>query len=120
MAIKVNLDFMGMPLLCAVVGKLNYYTFIEGTGFLKRFKRHAIIRLIGFKYRRLKSSMLQSLERGKKTEIDYMNGYICEQGKKSGIPTPVNDTIVRMIQEIEAGDRKISRENFNDPFFDNF
>ncbi|HPB80584.1 MAG TPA: ketopantoate reductase family protein [Spirochaetota bacterium] len=98
-------------------GKLNYYTFTEGTGALKRFKRHLVIRLIGFKYRRLKSSMLQSLERGKKTEIDYMNGYICEQGKRFEVPTPVNDTIVRMIREIENGDRKISRENFNDPFF---
>ncbi|HPJ40625.1 MAG TPA: 2-dehydropantoate 2-reductase [Spirochaetota bacterium] len=101
-------------------GKLNYYTFIEGTGLLKRLKRHLIIRIIGFKYRRLKSSMLQSLERGKKTEIDYMNGYICEQGRKSRIPTPVNDIVVRMIKEIEAGNRAISRENFNDPFFNNF
>lgn len=101
-------------------GKLNYYTFVEGTGLGKRFKRHLIIRIIGFKYRRLKSSMLQSLERGKKTEIDYMNGYICDQGTRYGIPTPVNDTIVRMIREIEEGSRKISRDNFSDPFFNGF
>ncbi len=101
-------------------GKLNYYTFIEGTGLLKQVKRHAFIRLIGFKYRRLKSSSLQSLERGRPTEIDYLNGYICEKGRECGIPTPVNDTIVRFIKEIEAGQRQITPENFKDPFFKKF
>ncbi|NQU15243.1 MAG: hypothetical protein HQ561_13910 [Desulfobacteraceae bacterium] len=27
------------------------------------------------------SSSLQSLERGRRTEIDFLNGYICDNGK---------------------------------------
>ena len=101
-------------------GKLNYYTFVEGTGAWKSFKRHAFIRLIGVKYRRLKSSSLQSLERGKPTEIEYLNGYIVNQGAKFGIPVPVNEMVVKMVREIEGGKRKITPENFNDPFFSKF
>ncbi len=48
-----------------------------------------------------RSSMLQDIERGKKTEIDYLNGAIVELGKKQGIETPVNETIVSLIKVLE-------------------
>jgi 2-dehydropantoate 2-reductase len=79
-----------------------------------------MIRIIGFKYRKLKSSSLQSLERGKLTEIDYLNGYIVKKSLKYGVNTPVNSAIVNMIHEIEAGKRKITINNFNHPVFDRF
>jgi 2-dehydropantoate 2-reductase len=88
-------------------GKLDYYPFL-GPGLLATFKRHLTIRVIGFKYRKLKSSSLQSLERGRKTEIDYLNGYIASKGKHCGIPTPVNSKLTRMVREIENGMRSIS------------
>jgi 2-dehydropantoate 2-reductase len=103
-----------------MAGKLDYYKFLGGTGFFKNMKRHLFIRIIGAKYRRLKSSSLQSLERGKPTEIDYLNGYIVDKGKQHNTPTPVNDTIIRFIKEIEAGKRDISVSNFDDRFFDKF
>jgi 2-dehydropantoate 2-reductase len=71
-------------------------------------KRHLTIRLIGYKYRKLKSSSLQSLERGRKTEIDFFNGYISSKGKEYGVSTPVNSKLTRMVQEIENGKRSIS------------
>lgn len=95
-------------------GKLNYYRFMAGEGMLAQMRRHLMIRLIGFKYRRLKSSSLQSLERGKPTEIDYLNGYIAAKGREYGVPTPVNDKVIQMIKEIEAGTREISPENFDE------
>jgi 2-dehydropantoate 2-reductase len=95
-------------------GRMNYYRFMAGSGTLAQFRRHLMIRLIGFKYRRLKSSSLQSLERGKPTEIDYLNGYITDKAKKLNMPVPVNDRIVEMIKEIEAGRREISPKNFKD------
>jgi 2-dehydropantoate 2-reductase len=79
-----------------------------------------MIRVIGFKYRKLKSSTLQSLERGRLTEIDYLNGYIVRNADVHGVPVPVNTTIVRMVHEIEQKKRKISPDNFNDPIFDRF
>ena len=101
-------------------GKLDFHNFLKGEGSLGNFKRHMILRIIGFKYRKLKSSSLQSLERGKPTEIDYLNGYIIKSGQENGVLVPVNTAIVNMIHEIENGTRKISEINFNDPIFDRF
>jgi 2-dehydropantoate 2-reductase len=98
-------------------GKLNYYRFLEGSGALSQMKRDLLIRIIGFKYRRIKSSSLQSLERGRKTEIDYLNEYICARGRKHGVPTPINDTVVKMVKEIEEGRREMAPENLTDPVF---
>jgi 2-dehydropantoate 2-reductase len=44
-----------------------------------------------------RSSMLQDIERGKQTEIDYLNGAVVSLGKKLGIKTPVNETITNYI-----------------------
>lgn len=95
-------------------GKIDYYSLIKGNGLLSRFKRHLLIRIIGVKYRRLKSSSLQALERGKPTEVDYFNGYIAKKGAEYGVPTPVNDRVVQMIKEIESKKRKIKAENLYD------
>jgi len=99
-------------------GKLDYYGFLKGKGWLHDFRRHLVIRAIGFKYRRLTSSSLQSLLRRQKTEIEYFNGYICRRGQKAGVATPVNDRIVTLIHEIEDGKREMSVENFRDPRFE--
>jgi 2-dehydropantoate 2-reductase len=93
-------------------GKLDYYSLVRSKGFFGNLKNHLIIRIVGIKYRRLKSSSLQSLQRGKPTEIDYFNGYIARKGAELGVPTPLNDAVVKMIKEIEAGKRKSVPENF--------
>ncbi len=98
-------------------GKLDYYVFLAGDGFLKNLKRHLIIRAIGFKYRRIKSSSLQSIERGRPTEIDYLNGYIVNQGRANGVPVPINSAVVGMIKEIEAGTRAVGYANLADDAF---
>ena len=49
-----------------------------------------------------KTSMLQSLEKGTVTEIDFINGAVVRQGQKYGIPTLVNQTLVACIKGIEA------------------
>jgi 2-dehydropantoate 2-reductase len=48
-----------------------------------------------------RSSMLQDIEKGKKTEIDYLNGFIVVEGKIHGIPTPFNTTITQIIKSLE-------------------
>lgn len=55
------------------------------------------------KHRLLKASMLQDLEKGKKCEIDAINGVVCAYGKKLGVPTPYNDKVVEIIHGIEDG-----------------
>ena len=45
-----------------------------------------------------RSSMLQDLERGRRTEIDAINGCIWRYGRDAGIPTPVNATLTRLVR----------------------
>ncbi|PVZ20448.1 MULTISPECIES: ketopantoate reductase family protein [unclassified Pseudomonas] len=48
-----------------------------------------------------KTSMLQSLQKGSITEIDFINGAVVRLGQRHGIPTPVNATLVACIKGIE-------------------
>ena len=50
-----------------------------------------------------KASMLQSLEKGSVTEVDYVNGSVVRWGQKCGVPTPVNSTLVACLKGIERG-----------------
>ena len=48
-----------------------------------------------------KTSMLQDIEAGRKTEVEMFGGKVVELGKAHGIPTPVNETVLRIIQVLE-------------------
>jgi len=48
------------------------------------------------------SSMCQDLMKGKRTEIDFLNGKVVEVGRRHGIPTPVNETITSLIKFLEV------------------
>ena len=60
-------------------------------------------------YPQVKASMLQDVEKGRPTEIDFMNGYVVKRGAEVGIPTPLNAEIVRLVKEVEAGRRRPDR-----------
>lgn len=47
------------------------------------------------------SSMYQDVAKGKRTEIGFLNGKILELGKKHGIRTPINETLVGLIRFME-------------------
>jgi len=49
-----------------------------------------------------KSSMAFDLESGHPSEIDHINGAICAAGRRTGIPTPYNDAMVRLVKAKEA------------------
>ena len=52
----------------------------------------------------LKASMLQDLEKGRPTEIDFINGIVCRKGDELGIDTPYNDKVVELVRrEQETG-----------------
>ncbi|MBI3395018.1 MAG: ketopantoate reductase family protein [Spirochaetia bacterium] len=46
-------------------------------------------------------SMLQDLQRGHRTEVDWINGAIVRMGREVGVPTPVNETMQRQIHFLE-------------------
>jgi 2-dehydropantoate 2-reductase len=101
-------------------GKLDFEKFLRGNSSVSDLRRHILLLVIGYKYRKLKSSSLQSLNRGKQTEIDFLNGYIVRNAERYGVSVPVNAFIVTMIHQIEKKERDITVDNFNDSFFDRF
>lgn len=48
-----------------------------------------------------RSSMLQDRDRGRRTEIDFINGAIALEGQKAGIPVPCNTLITLLIKALE-------------------
>lgn len=76
-----------------------------------RLWKSALVRLVGLRYRRLKSSSLQSLERGRATEIDFLNGHVVAEASKHGVAVPFNRAAVTLVKEIEAGTRPIHADN---------
>ncbi|MCB1742813.1 MAG: 2-dehydropantoate 2-reductase [Gammaproteobacteria bacterium] len=48
-------------------------------------------------------SMGQDIAKGRRTEIDYLNGLVVEKGKELGIPTPANEGIVAAVKLVESG-----------------
>lgn len=49
-----------------------------------------------------RSSMLQDVERRRRTEIDQINGEICRVGSACGVATPLNRTLTAMVKALEA------------------
>ena len=88
-----------------IVKLLDYH------GPVKKAFSYFIIPIAIRKHARLKASMLQDLEKGKKSEVDAINGAVCAYGRQVGCPTPVNDCVVDVIHRIEAGELTPSFDN---------
>lgn len=48
-----------------------------------------------------KNSMLQDIEKGRRTEIDYINGAISDLGRRKGVSTPMNYLLTALIKGLE-------------------
>jgi 2-dehydropantoate 2-reductase len=48
------------------------------------------------------SSTAQDLSRGKKTEIDHLNGFVVRKGETLGVPTPVNRALLALVKLLES------------------
>lgn len=63
-----------------------------------------------------RSGMLQDVRKGKKTDIDFINGYIVKRGLELGIPCPVNNAIIQMVKAKQSMNKR--REESYIPFHD--
>jgi len=48
-----------------------------------------------------KTSMLQDIEAGRKTEVEIFGGKVVKLGQAYGVPTPINQTVLRIIRVLE-------------------
>ncbi len=67
------------------------------------FAKHALLLAVGARFRRLRSSMLAAIERGREPAVEFLNGEVVRHGEASGVPTPLNRAVVATIKAIAAG-----------------
>src|SRR5262245_38648264 len=58
-------------------------------------------------------SMLQDVMRRRRTEIDYLNGYVAERGRRVGVKTPFNDAVVDLMNSFPVGTLTPDRKNLD-------
>ena len=56
-------------------------------------------------------SLAQDIIKGRKTEVDHLNGYVAAQGRSVGVPTPVNDAFVALTDRVASGEVAPSLDN---------
>jgi 2-dehydropantoate 2-reductase len=74
------------------------------------FAKHALLLAVGARYRRLRSSMLVAIERGRPPSVDFLNGEVMTRGIDQRIPTPINTAVHGQVLEIAAGKATPSHE----------
>ena len=56
-------------------------------------------------------SMAQDMAKGRRTEIEFMNGFIAAEGARAGVPAPMNEMITRQVLRVERGEIPPRPEN---------
>jgi 2-dehydropantoate 2-reductase len=56
-------------------------------------------------------SMAQDMAKGRRTEIELMNGFIAEEGARVAVPAPTNAMITRQVLRVERGEIPARPEN---------
>jgi len=49
-------------------------------------------------------SMGQDMAKGRRTEIEYLNGFVVREGEQVGIPARANERLVDIVKRVERGD----------------
>jgi 2-dehydropantoate 2-reductase len=82
----------------------------KSSGSPSLLSKHTLLLAVGARYRRLRSSMLSAIERGRTPAVDFLNGEIVTRGEKYGIGTPINRRVRDTIHAIARGEAKSSLE----------
>jgi len=53
----------------------------------------------------VKTSMWQDLERGRTTEVDFINGFVARRAEALGLSAPVNATLTALVHAVEGRSR---------------
>jgi 2-dehydropantoate 2-reductase len=102
--------------LGALGGGLNVRRFLQpaAQGGYPAGVKQLLLRLLGWKHRRTESSMLDSLLRGRPTEIDFLNGLVVRVAERAGLVAPWNRAVCELVGEMERGERRPGTPNLAD------
>jgi 2-dehydropantoate 2-reductase len=56
-------------------------------------------------------SMAQDMAKGRRTEIELMNGFVASEGARVGVRAPANEMITRQVLRVERGELPPRPEN---------
>jgi 2-dehydropantoate 2-reductase len=70
--------------------------------------KHGLLLAVGFRYRRMKSSMLSAIERGRTPAVDFLNGEVVDRARLHKIPAPVNERVRSTVWAISEGKARAS------------
>ncbi len=56
-------------------------------------------------------SMGQDMVKGRRTEIEYLNGFVCDKAKDVGIATPANAALTDIVKRVEKGELKPDKKH---------
>lgn len=79
--------------------KLNFISRLKN--YFEIFRASLFLHLIILKHGKIMSSLWQDLQKKQKTEIDFLNGYICKKGLSTKISTPENNQVYKEILYLE-------------------
>lgn len=58
-----------------------------------------------------RSFFYQDMLKGRRTEVDYINGLVSQKGKDVGVPTPANDAAIEFMKRLERGELQMDPAN---------
>ena len=92
-------------------GPADMRKLLEFTNNEERLMRVPVYEIVWGPHRLLRASMLQDLEKGRKCEIDAINGVVSQQGLKKKVKTPFCDKVIEIVKGIENGQYVCSMVN---------
>jgi 2-dehydropantoate 2-reductase len=81
------------------------------------FAKHTLLLAVGARYRRLRSSMLSAIERGRPPAVDQLNGEVVQRASPRGLRVPVNAEAQTLIHRIARKEARPSMDLLRE-FFD--
>ena len=91
-----------------VPGSISIRKLGDGLGAFPMWLRHLILIGLGFKYYKIRTSMVQDLDQGRMTEIDDLNGLAVKIAKSLLLDAKVNEAVCLRVKDLEQ--KKIKPE----------
>jgi len=93
-----------------VPGAISVYKLARFPAFLQ----HLVIYVLGRKYAKIRTSMLQDIDKGIKTEVDEIHGAIVAAAREVRVPVPLTAEIVEQVHRLESGKVKTNPDYFKE------